>query len=126
MTLVAVPKPQGRVLNPEFVTFARTLPCILRGVYYRTKRGLVLTTTCEGRTEANHSGDRPKGRKADDDTCLPMCHAHHQDWTDYTGFFDLGRMSLDERHAWRDDQVAIVRKAFAENRDASESGGVPL
>src|SRR3972149_5908228 len=120
MTLVACPKPIGRVLNPAFVAFVRTLPCILRGVAYQSKRGdALIIEDCRGRTEANHAGDRPKGRKADDDSCLPMCSGvHHPAWTDSTGFFATWRMSLEERHAWRGEQIERVRKAFNENRGA--------
>lgn len=33
---------------------------------------------CRGAIEAHHAGRRAKGQKAPDDTCIPMCRAHHR------------------------------------------------
>jgi hypothetical protein len=44
-------------------------------------------TPCTGRVQADHLGRRALGRKADDDTCAPMCQNHHQERTDYGGIF---------------------------------------
>lgn len=119
------PKPTGRVRDREYMAYVSGLPCVLRGVSYRSKRGdCTIAEDCGGRIEVNHAGSRPMGRKCSDLETLPMCRIHHACWTDFTGFFDPSRMTLDERHAWRDEKIALVRKAFNENREASEEGGV--
>jgi hypothetical protein len=47
----------------------------------------MLRTLCGGRIEADHAGVRAKGRKAADNTCIPMCRNHHGERTDYRGAF---------------------------------------
>lgn len=42
---------------------------------------------CSGRVEADHAGSRGLGRKADDDTCIPLCHAHHVQRGSFSGPF---------------------------------------
>ena len=42
---------------------------------------------CSGPIEADHAGRRPLGRKADDDTCIPLCQLHHRQRTDFSGVF---------------------------------------
>jgi len=42
---------------------------------------------CSGRIEADHVGRRPTGRKAADDTCVPMCQHHHRQRDNFHGPF---------------------------------------
>lgn len=65
---------------------------------------------CAGRVEADHAGDRPKGKKAPDTTCIPLCHRHHRHRTDYVGHFkgwDARRM-----RAWCDGQISFYRTLY--------------
>ncbi len=69
----ATPRRSGRVRNEEFLEVVRTMRCHV----------------CQrvGPSDPDHMGSRPLGRKADDDTCVPMCRQHHQERTDVTGYF---------------------------------------
>lgn len=64
-------------------------------------------THCLGRVEADHAGARPLGRKASDDTAIPMCQRHHRERTDATGYFKgwgAARMRM-----WLDIRIAETR-----------------
>lgn len=60
-----------RVRDRAYMAWVRERPCVLVG-----------TGECAGRTEAHHAGGRPLGRKADDDTTIPLCRHHHARITD--------------------------------------------
>lgn len=66
------PKPRSRYRQRErhtaYMLWVKRQPCLMRGVW----------GSCEGRVEADHAGRRPKGQKAHDSTCIPLCHRHHQ------------------------------------------------
>jgi hypothetical protein len=55
----ATPRRSGRVINTAYLAAVRTLPC-----YACSK---------PAPSEPDHQGSRPYGRKADDDTAVPMC-----------------------------------------------------
>lgn len=42
---------------------------------------------CSGHVEAHHAGERGLGRKAPDDTVIPLCQHHHRCITDRSGCF---------------------------------------
>jgi hypothetical protein len=42
---------------------------------------------CDGRIEADHAGERAVGRKAEDATCIPLCHTHHVQRGSFSGPF---------------------------------------
>lgn len=94
------PRRSGRVGNPEFMAWIRTLPCILEG------------GECSGRVHAHHAGPRPFGRKAADDTCIPLCQRHHSDLHDGRGYFKStglrGWLRLWQDARIRDYQAAWV------------------
>lgn len=65
------------------------LPCVVR------KWPGAFVTTCAGRVQVDHAGDRPFHRRAPDDTSIPICTKHHGERTDYRGTFkgfDAGLM----------------------------------
>lgn len=78
-------------------------------------------TLCSGRIDPHHAGgDRGLGQKASDDTCIPLCRAHHQDIEDVTGVFK-GWTKLQLR-GWQDAQIAATqaaRRAFLHDVDDS-------
>ena len=87
------PRRSGRVRDDEYLAVVRTMRCYV----------------CQrvGPSDPDHMGPHPLGRKADDDTCVPMCRLHHQERTDVTGVFrgfDRAAMS-----SWCDDAIADTR-----------------
>lgn len=72
----ATPRRSGRVLDPDFMAWVRGQSCLLAHV-----------GGCQGRVEADHAGPRPLGRKASDDTTIPLCTGHHRQRTDARGYF---------------------------------------
>lgn len=69
-------------------------------------------TPCGGIIEADHAGVRPVGRKADDDTAIPMCTSHHRERTDYAGTFD--GYTAAEMRQFCDDAIFYTRMALRE------------
>lgn len=65
---------------------------------------------CEGVVEADHAGERGLGRKAPDDTCIPLCTGHHRHRTDYSGPF-RGWTGVQMR-AWLNDAIERTRARF--------------
>lgn len=73
-----------RERDSAFMLWVKTLPCWARGL-----------SQCGGVIEADHAGARGLGRKADDDTCIPLCMLHHRQRTDFTGPFKAwGRLRM--------------------------------
>jgi len=63
----ATPRRSGRVRDREYLEVVRGMPCCLR-----------VLGECNGDVQAHHAGKRPMGRKADDDTAVPLCSWHHE------------------------------------------------
>lgn len=109
------PKPIGRVLHSERLAYIALLPCIARG----------LGDPCKGPIEVAHVGrvfdpdQRALGRKADDDTCIPLCRWHHL--THGGGIGGKGppfRAMTDECFTrWTWDAVEKVRAAYEQGRE---------
>lgn len=94
----AFAKPAGRAYDTPFMAEVRKLPCKLKG-----KEG----HNCTGRSQADHAGRRPPGRKCDDRETIPMCPAAHDERTNSIGYFkgyDKTRM-----RNWCDDRIAEVQ-----------------
>lgn len=71
---------------------------------------------CEGPVEADHAGARPVGLKAADDTCIPLCTAHHRQRTDYAGYFAGFTAAL--MRVWCDHAIERTRRHVQGLRDA--------
>lgn len=98
----AFPKPAGRAYDTPYLLEVKRLPCKLKG-----KEG----HTCDSRSQADHAGPRPRGRKCDDRECIPMCHSAHVQRTECTGYFkgwDKVRMKN-----WCGDRIAEVQAKLA-------------
>ncbi len=86
-----------------YMAWVLTQPCLLRSV--------ADAGPCYGRVQADHAGARALGKKAPDNTCIPLCLKHHHDRTVYVGYFkDHDAKAM---RAWCDWQVAIVQVGFA-------------
>ena len=73
---------------------------------------------CSGAVEADHAGIRPAGRKADDNSCIGLCLAHHRARHDFAGVFR--GWSREQMRRWLDAVIAWTRKQL--NHTAGESG----
>lgn len=93
----------GRRRDPDYVAWVKTLPCAVADE-------IGLDWHCEGGIEADHMGRRPLGRKADDDTCVPLCSLHHRQRTDFSGRFRT--WGHDEMRAWLDVKVELYQARY--------------
>lgn len=90
-----------------FMGWVKTQPCRLAKLEDAAGR-------CGGTSswsEADHAGERAGWRRADDDTCIPLCQLHHRDRTTRRGYFE-GRDWAWMR-AWCDTAIAETRAAWA-------------
>lgn len=85
-----------RVRDFEFMRWVKRQPCFVRVL---PPLAGDLGTPCCGRVEADHMGARGFGQKADDKTCVPMCHRHHSERTTHRGTF--WPLTQPELRAWR-------------------------
>lgn len=99
-----MPKKRSKYATRErdfvYMGWVKQQPCMAIGM-----------SQCIGAVEADHAGERPMGRKAPDDTCIPLCNHHHRQRTDFSGPFrpwDKQRM-----RAWLDDCIATTRTRYA-------------
>jgi hypothetical protein len=87
--------------DPVYLRNVRGLPCVLAG-----------TRVCNGRIHAHHAGPRPgMGIKAADDTAIPLCAQHHQEWHNAGGFFRL--LNDVTRERWVSDAIQATRTRLA-------------
>lgn len=82
-------------------------------------RGPLVFGGCRGAVEAHHAGEHGQGQKAPDDTCIPLCEAHHRGddigITRYRGpFAGWPRGAV---KAWELAMVEIYRLRYAEQRE---------
>lgn len=68
-------------------------------------------TTCSGRVQADHMGDRPKGWKAADETCVGICKKHHDERTDYRGMFK--NFDAVMMRTWCNWAIAVTQEELA-------------
>lgn len=90
------PRRSGRVRDRDYLLAVKGLPCLLANNY-----------VCEGVVQAHHAGDHPLGRKASDDTAVPLCDRHHRHLHDGVGFF--GRKDAVWHRAWAAVAIAETR-----------------
>ena len=103
-------KPAGRKHDPQYLSLVHQLPC--DAARYVTNAG-----PCSGGIEADHAGERPVGRKADDDTCIPLCSFHHRCRTDFSGPFKTWRSW--EMRAYLDAAIERTRMRVARLKEAA-------
>ena len=68
---------------------------------------------CRGPIEAHHAGARGLGRKASDDTAIPMCDHHHDDFTERRGIF--GGWPRGAARVWQDAMIERYRRIYDEH-----------
>lgn len=110
----AAPRKSERKRDPRFLEFVRERPCIAMGL---------TDTRCLGRVHAHHAGPRPHGRKADDDTCIPLCAKHHARYHDTGKVFPS--LNKEEHRMWFEAAIRYTRDAYMRHA-IKELEGVPL
>ena len=91
---------QRRARDLPYMAWIRRQPCASRWM-----------GGCHGRIEADHAGERSVGRKADDITCIPLCHIHHVQRGSFAGPFrswDRAQM-----RQWLDASVHHYQRLYA-------------
>lgn len=74
----AFPKPPGREYDEGYLREVRKLACLLRDVPDHR---------CSSRrSQADHAGKRPLGRKSHDKEAIPLCAQAHAERQTYTGW----------------------------------------
>jgi hypothetical protein len=90
----------GRVRNPEYMAKVRALPCYV--------------CAWPGPNDADHQGEHPYGRKADDDTCVPMCRVCHQLRTDGNipdgHYLEWRQVGKEEMRQWSAVAIEATRR----------------
>lgn len=95
-----------RERDTQRMLFVKTLPCAVRdGVPWATHH-----TPCSSVVEADHAGARGVGRKASDDTVIPLCSQHHRERTDHSGTFKHATQA--ELREWLSKQIAETRGLY--------------
>ena len=98
------PRRSERRYDEAFIRFVWTLPCVIAG-----ERGHRCWYPL-GRSEADHQGKRPRGRKADDVTAVPMCTRAHEERSSLSGYF---RSFTKERmRAWTEERIAETQARY--------------
>ncbi len=94
----STPRKSGRVRDEAYLDAVRALPCYVCG--------------WEAPSDPDHQGEHPYGRKANDDTAVPMCRPCHSKRTDgYIPFLGEGwiRVNKGSMRAWCDVAIAATR-----------------
>lgn len=87
--------------DPNRLRWVKTLRCLARGT----------ADTCDQVVEAHHAGRRGLGRKAHDNTAVPLCVLHHRQFHDGSGAF--AGWNKDKRRQWSEAAIAATQAAWA-------------
>lgn len=93
------PRPRGRIEDPAYLAWVRTLDCCACGPDQRTQ------------TQAHHYGPRPKGRKTDDWLSAPLCALCHRHFHQHRTL--PGRSSLEAATLLLAEQLRLLLRYFA-------------
>ena len=102
------PRRSERQRDFVFLAWVHTQEC-------RVARQAASAFDCDGPIEADHAGKRPMGRKADDDTCIPLCRGHHVGRHAVRGMWFEG-FTRAEMRQWLDDAIAETREDFTKRK----------
>lgn len=92
-------KYRQRQRDTDYMAWVRRQPCAAKGM-----------GVCSGRMEADHTGPRGLNQKADDRTCIPLCHKHHVQRTSFSGPFRS--WSQTAMRCWLELLVMTTRARF--------------
>lgn len=141
--MTAFPKPEGRDRDERYLAFVRSLPCYVAAVALPAEleriaaianpeecaaawedfHAIEAAWECEGRVEADHQGDHPWGRKADDRTAVPMCWKHHRARTNPSGWSKVpdiySALTQEQRRAQRMEAIRWTQDRHADAEEAA-------
>jgi len=102
--------------DAQYLNAVRELPCAVEAI--RQLGGETTYGECPLPSHAHHAGRRPGvGMKAADDTAIPLCYRHHQQWHDASGYFH--GMTRSERRKWSDERIIETRAKVSIARSAA-------
>ncbi len=87
----------------DYMRWIRHQPCAVSG--HPDSR-------CQGRMEADHAGPRAMGQKADDVTCIPLCHKHHVQRSSFGGVFRTWDKA--QMRQWLSELVTRYQRLYRE------------
>lgn len=87
--------------NKPFRDWVRTLPCLMS------------SPDCGWGVEAHHAGSRAFGRRAHDETCIPLCGFHHRCFHDASGPFKSWKKA--QRREWTAEQIENTQARWSRN-----------
>jgi hypothetical protein len=97
----------GRVRDTAYMDFVRGLPCC------SPMHPLIGHAS---RIHAHHAGQRAAGRRANDDTCIPLCGWCHDCWHGAGGPFN--GWDREQRRTWADARIAETQALYARRTEA--------
>ena len=101
------PPRRGRVLDPKYLAFIRTLPCVCcnienwRSCCYWVMSLAMFTYP----SEAAHTGPHGLSQKSNDRTAIPLCAEHHR-----TGKDSYERLGKKFWSFWGLDRIDLTKK----------------
>lgn len=88
-----------RKREPEYRRWIKLQPCCASGL-----------SQCYGEVEADHAGRRPYGRKADDNTCIPLCQRHHEQRASFHGPFKTWNQAM--MRLWLHGHILVYQAQY--------------
>lgn len=107
----------ARPRDTAFMMFVKTQPCaaaeldLMPWLPLPRDARTASAARCDGPIEADHMGRRPVGRKAADDTCVPLCKRHHVARTGHSGLFRDA--TQEQLRAWTSWWIAEIQRRYA-------------
>lgn len=112
------PRRSGRVRDRERLLWTKTKPCYLARVMPELGCCRISASLGFFVVEADHMGERPKGRKASDFTAVPMCMQAHLWRTSHSGPFK--NWTKWERRVWCDEAIGITQLQWDADQAAKQ------
>lgn len=107
------PRRSERVRDAAFLSWLHETQscCVRRYLATLDEFRIDETLACSGPKEADHMGQRPHGRRADDGTAVILCQFHHRCRHDFSGpFKGWTRIEMAAFKAWA---IAETQAAYA-------------
>lgn len=103
----------GRQRDTAYMLWVKTLNCC---AWRGTDASPMCVDGVFNNVEAHHAGRRAAGRKANDDTCIPLCNFHHRCW--HSGAPPFDRWTREQRREWADARIADTQAKWRARQTA--------
>lgn len=112
---------EKRLRDRDYVLWVKTLRCCAAAL----EGGAEAARCSPGAVDAHHAGtSRGMSQKADDRTCIPLCHFHHVGcWHAASGPFKT--WDRDQRRAWALRMIGQTQALHARGSFDNGSGSIP-